>query len=94
MGASTGVVTQTQFAEIDHAGPGDDGPPFDGQLAVLGNGLVQLTATATISDEETDSDSDSATIDLGGNVQFADDGPRRSTIMRGVARTRMRSAAT
>jgi hypothetical protein len=73
---ANGIVTQTQFAEVDHAGPGDDAPPYDGQLAVLGNNLVQLTASATISDEETDSDSDSAVIDLGGNIQFADDGPQ------------------
>ena len=71
----SGVVTLTQFAEIDHANNGDTSAPYDDQFAVLNTGLVRLTASATITDEEGDSATDSAFIDLGGNIRFADDGP-------------------
>ncbi|MBQ0780895.1 MAG: type I secretion C-terminal target domain-containing protein, partial [Thalassolituus oleivorans] len=47
----------------------------DDQLATLANGLVTLTASATITDGDGDSATDSESIDLGGNVRFADDGP-------------------
>ena len=70
-----GIVTQTQLAEVDHGPPGESEPPYDDQIAVLDNGLVTLTASATIEDGDTDTASDSASIDLGGNIQFADDGP-------------------
>ena len=40
-----------------------------------GNGLVSLTAPATITDGDGDTATDSAIIDLGGNIRFADDGP-------------------
>ena len=72
---SSGVVTLTQFAEIDHANNGDTSAPYDDQFAVLNTGLVRLTASATITDQEGDSATDSAFIDLGGNIRFADDGP-------------------
>jgi Ca2+-binding RTX toxin-like protein len=71
----SGVVTLTQFAEIDHASNGDTSPPYDDQFAVLGANLVRLTASATITDGDGDTATDSAFIDLGGNIQFADDGP-------------------
>ncbi|MDW9177998.1 DUF5801 repeats-in-toxin domain-containing protein, partial [Legionella pneumophila] len=74
----SGVVTLRQYAEIDHA-IGDDpsatGAPFDDQLAVLGNNLVSLTATALTTDGDGDTATASERIDLGGNVRFADDGP-------------------
>jgi Ca2+-binding RTX toxin-like protein len=41
----------------------------------LANNLVTLTASATITDYDGDSATDSETIDLGGNIKFADDGP-------------------
>ena len=72
---SSGVVTLTQFAEIDHANNGDTSAPYDDQFAVLTRDLVRLTASATITDGDGDTATDSAFIDLGGNVQFADDGP-------------------
>ena len=68
------MVTLTQFAEIDHALEGP-GAPFDDQFAVLGTGLVSLTATATITDGDGDTATDSEVVDLGGNIRFADDGP-------------------
>ncbi|MBJ7438893.1 MAG: VCBS domain-containing protein [Sphingopyxis sp.] len=72
--ASTGLVTLTQFAEIDHALPGDPSG-YDAQLATLANGLVQLTATSTATDGDGDTATGTASIDLGGNIRFADDGP-------------------
>jgi VCBS repeat-containing protein len=72
--ASTGTVTLTQFAEIDHALPGA-ASGYDGQLAILGEGLVTLSATAMITDRDGDSATETVVLDLGGNVRFADDGP-------------------
>ena len=72
---SAGVVTLTQFAEIDHAVEGVTTAPFDDQLAVLANGLVSLTGTTLTTDGDGDTATDAKTIDLGGNVRFADDGP-------------------
>jgi len=71
---SSGVVTQTQYAEIDHSLPGDTSN-YDSQVISLGNGLVQLTGTTTVTDGDGDTATGSAHLDLGGNVQFADDGP-------------------
>ncbi|HHG8504214.1 enhanced entry virulence factor RtxA, partial [Legionella pneumophila serogroup 1] len=72
-----GVVTLRQYAEIDHPiadDPSASGAPFDDQLAVLGNNLVSLTATALTTDGDGDTATASERIDLGGNVRFADDG--------------------
>ncbi|KTD15930.1 hypothetical protein, partial [Legionella lansingensis] len=55
--------------------PSPTGSPFADQFAVLGNGLVTLTASALTTDGDGDTATDSETIDLGGNVRFADDGP-------------------
>jgi|GEM_PF-2639586 len=71
---ASGIVTLTQHAEIDHAASGVTAP-YDEQLAVLGNGLVQLSGTATITDSDGDRASDTEHLDLGGNIRFADDGP-------------------
>jgi hypothetical protein len=73
-GEHAGEVTLTQYQAIDHALPGET-HDFDDQLAVLDNGLVGLTGTATITDGDGDTDTASKTIDLGGNISFADDGP-------------------
>ena len=76
--SGTGVVTLTQFAQIDHPIADDPTPtatPFEDQLAVLGSGLVTLTGSATITDFDGDTATDSEVVDLGGNIQFADDGP-------------------
>src|SRR5690606_18756781 len=45
------------------------------QQIALANGHIQLTGTATITDGDGDKASSSATIDLGGNIRFQDDGP-------------------
>lgn len=72
--AATAVVTLTQFGELDHPLPGAAGA-YAEQLLALPAGLIELRGTATIVDRDGDSISDSATIDLGGNIRFADDGP-------------------
>ncbi|WP_414711932.1 DUF5801 repeats-in-toxin domain-containing protein [Sphingopyxis sp.] len=72
--AASGTVTLTQFAQIDHDGPGVDSN-FENQLAMLADNLVRLTGTVTITDRDGDTDSATQSIDLGGNIRFADDGP-------------------
>jgi uncharacterized protein YegL len=71
---ATGKVTLTQNAEIDHVSNGDTGN-YDQQLAKLADGLVKLNATATVTDGDGDVATSTKSIDLGGNIQFADDGP-------------------
>jgi large repetitive protein len=77
---TTGVVTLTQFAEIDHSVEATTTAPFDDQFAVLANGLVRLTGTVTITDKDNDSVSEALNLDLGGNIRFADHGPSISSI--------------
>ncbi|MBD9446917.1 DUF5801 repeats-in-toxin domain-containing protein [Rhizobium sp. RHZ01] len=64
----TGKVTLTQYEAIDHGG--------DGTVVSLADNLLKLTATATITDYDGDSRSSSATIEIGRNITFADDGPK------------------
>lgn len=71
---ASGLVTLTQYAEIDHPLPGASSD-YASQLVTLPAGLIELKATATITDRDGDSIPDSATLDLGGNIRFADDGP-------------------
>jgi hypothetical protein len=71
---SSPLVTQTQYAAIDHSLPGASSN-YDAQIATLANGLVQLSATTLVTDGDGDTATDTASIDLGGNVRFADDGP-------------------
>jgi hypothetical protein len=75
--SAAGAVTLRQFAEIDHAGPGDSSD-YDAQQTVLGTGLVSLSATTLITDGDGDTASDTKSIDLGGNVVFDDHGPSAS----------------
>lgn len=72
--AATGLVTLTQFAEIDHPLPGSPGD-YASQFVALAANLVELRGTATIVDRDGDSISDTVAVDLGGNIRFADDGP-------------------
>ena len=73
--SSTGVVTLTQYQQIDHAVEGTTTSPFDDQFAILADNKISLTASATITDFDGDTATDSATVDLGGNIKFADHGP-------------------
>ncbi len=72
--ATTGVVTLTQFAELDHPLPGS-ASNYVSQILELPANLVELRGTATIVDRDGDSISDMIAVDLGGNIRFADDGP-------------------
>ena len=69
-----GLVTLSQFAEIDH-NPGGATSNYDVQEAILASNLVGLTGTASITDYDGDTHVDSAVLDLGGKVAFDDDGP-------------------
>ena len=72
---TTGVVTLTQYEEIDHDLPGS-GSDYDSQLEALANGVLSLSGTATITDGDGDTAEETVLLDLGGNIRFADDGPR------------------
>lgn len=72
--AATGIVTLTQFAEIDHLLPGS-ASNYATQLIELATDLIKLLGTATITDRDGDRNTDTVAIDLGGNIRFADDGP-------------------
>ena len=70
----TGSVTLVQSEEIDHPAPGVSSNYTD-QILALSTGVLSLKATATVTDFDTDTATDSGTLDLGGNLKFADDGP-------------------
>jgi large repetitive protein len=72
--SATGLVTLTQFAEIDHPLPGSNGD-YAAQIVELAVNLIELRGTATVFDRDGDSMSDMIAVDLGGNIRFADDGP-------------------
>ncbi|PZT90856.1 MAG: hypothetical protein DI637_02910, partial [Citromicrobium sp.] len=72
--AGSGAVTLTQHEEIDHALPGDSSG-YATQLETLATGLVSLKGTATITDGDGDVALEMVTLDLGGKISFADDGP-------------------
>lgn len=76
---TAGSVTLNQYAQINHPTPGVDSN-FDTQTVFLSNGLVSLTATATVVDYDDDTAAQSKTIDLGGNVVFSDHGPVANAI--------------
>ncbi len=78
-----GVMTVTQYQQVDHDLPGAAASPYDTQFEPLGDGLVTLTATGTITDRDGDVATDSETVDLGGNIRFADDGPSFSGVSAG-----------
>ena len=70
---SDGIVTLTQFQEIDH--DVSHSANFDVDTKALADGLVSLDGTYTVTDGDDDSVSSDHSVDLGGNVVFADDGP-------------------
>jgi hypothetical protein len=77
--ATTGVVTLTQYSEIDHPLPGDTSS-FDSQTVHLADGAVTLTGTATITDNDGDTASSTQVVNIGANLLFADDGPSLSNV--------------
>ncbi|WP_412478529.1 retention module-containing protein [Azonexus sp. IMCC34839] len=80
---SSGVVTLTQYQQIDHADLVSNSPG-DNQYTALANGQIELTASATVTDFDGDQATDSEAIDLGGNLRFYDDGPAVNTVQAGV----------
>ncbi|HET9427980.1 MAG TPA: DUF5801 repeats-in-toxin domain-containing protein, partial [Allosphingosinicella sp.] len=73
--SNTGVVTLTQYQQVDHAVEGVTTSPFDDQFATLVNGKITLTASSSLTDNDGDTVTDQEVVDLGGNIRFADDGP-------------------
>jgi len=72
--ATTGQVTLTQYATIDHATPGVDSH-YDDQTATIKSGVLSLTATVTVTDRDFDTASDTKSIDLNSHILFHDAGP-------------------
>ncbi|RRH78618.1 hypothetical protein EH244_32305, partial [Variovorax beijingensis] len=72
--SGTGSVTLQQFAEIDHALPGDSSNYAD-QEATLADTLITLTNTVTVTDGDGDTATDSEVLNIGANIRFDDDGP-------------------
>ncbi|MBZ2172350.1 DUF5801 repeats-in-toxin domain-containing protein [Nitratidesulfovibrio sp. SRB-5] len=72
--SSTGVVTLTQYSEIDHDAPSRRYDTDD--VKALASNLVNLVATATVMDGDGDTVEKSARLDLGGDIKFVDDVPK------------------
>src|SRR6187551_694398 len=79
--SGTGVVTLTQFDTIDHTQTDTYNNAYINDVQSLANSLVDLKATATTTDSEGDNATGSALLDLGGNIQFGDDGPQAPTVV-------------
>jgi T1SS-143 domain-containing protein len=74
--SSTGAVTVTQYAAVDH---GNDGNNHD-SMATIGEGLIGVTVKVF------DNDGDSATspiVELGSRIGFEDDGPQACIFLSG-----------
>ncbi|QDP19352.1 DUF5801 repeats-in-toxin domain-containing protein [Sphingomonas xanthus] len=85
--SGAGVVTLTQYAQIDHPSGGDPSPtgsPFADHVATMADSLITLTASSTITDNDGDSATDSATVNIGANLIFQDDGPDVSAVLTGT----------
>lgn len=64
-----GTVTLTQYQAIDHGSGSED------DVIALQNGLVLLTGVVSVIDADGDEAIGFDSIDLGGNIEFNDDGP-------------------
>lgn len=89
--AADGTVTLVQYQQIDHAPeasplPGTDAP-FDDQFISLDDGLITLTASASLTDGDGDVASDSETVSIGANLRFFDDGPVLTAVAAGAGVT-------
>ena len=76
LNASTGEVTFTQFANLDHTTADSQGSSDDYLTLDAGQLSVQQSITLTDGDGDTDTATDS--FDLGGNFRIGDDGPSLS----------------
>jgi T1SS-143 domain-containing protein len=73
---ATGEVTLTQFSQIDHtADPSPTGAPFTDDIMSLADGSITLTRSETVVDKDGDSVTGSASVGIGANLHFVDDGP-------------------
>ncbi|WP_294121532.1 DUF5801 repeats-in-toxin domain-containing protein [Sphingomonas sp.] len=75
---NTGVVTLTQLQQIDHPigqDPTPSGAPFADQFISMVDGFVTLTRAETVVDGDGDQVTGSATVNIGANLHFTDDGP-------------------
>ncbi len=73
----SGEVTVNQYAQIDHTNtdPSPTGPGYEDHLISLPDGSVTLTLTGSVTDADGDTVTDSASVGIGANIRFADDGP-------------------
>ncbi|WP_374090855.1 DUF5801 repeats-in-toxin domain-containing protein [Methylomicrobium lacus] len=67
---STGILTQNQYQQIDHAATG-----AAGTIRQLATNRVQLVETTTVTDFDGDTATSTASLDLGGNIRFEDSTP-------------------
>ncbi|MBR0875297.1 hypothetical protein JQ633_33395, partial [Bradyrhizobium tropiciagri] len=78
---TTGVVTLTQTHTVDHTQADVYNNAYISDLQSLAGNLVDLKASAVTTDSDGDSSATAtALLDLGGNVQFGDDGPGNPTV--------------
>ena len=80
---NTGIVTLTQFQQIDHPTENPSDAPFNDQIISLTDGLVTLTRSETVVDGDGDQVTGSASVNIGANLHFTDDGPTLSLADRG-----------
>jgi VCBS repeat-containing protein len=73
-----GVVTLTQYQQIDHdtIDPSPTGgPDYADHIVSMTDNLITLTASATLTDKDGDTVTDSEVANIGANLRFTDDGP-------------------
>ncbi|WP_244486099.1 DUF5801 repeats-in-toxin domain-containing protein, partial [Bradyrhizobium viridifuturi] len=81
VGLTTGIVTLTQFESIDHSQTDTYNGSYINDIKSLAANLIDLKASAVTTDNDGDTSATiSAVLDLGGNVQFGDDGPKVPTV--------------
>src|SRR5574338_234125 len=75
--SNTGVVTLTQLSQIDHTNtdPSPGGAIFDDHSISLSDGAITLTRTESVTDRDGDTVTGSASVQIGANLHFLDDGP-------------------
>ncbi|QOZ35181.1 S-layer family protein [Bradyrhizobium sp. CCBAU 53421] len=81
VGLTTGIVTLTQFESIDHTQTDTYNGSYISDIQQLASNLVDLTASAFTTDSEGDKTvTASASVDVGHQIQFGDDGPQTPTV--------------